>query len=74
MVALFFLELAEENCFGLAYIFHSCDMASPAQLHLKHDRLYAEQAGCLENFFVRHVVLTFDAKDGAQAALVKPLQ
>ena len=26
------------------------------------------------NFFVRHVVLPFDAKNGAQAALVKPLQ
>ena len=27
-----------------------------------------------EDFFVRHVVLPFDVRDGAQAALVKPLQ
>ena len=74
MIALSFLELAEEDCFGDANVFHPCDFASPAQLHLKQDGLYAEQAGCLENFFVRHVVLTFDAKDGAQAALVKLLQ
>ena len=38
------------------------------------DGLYAGQAGSLGDFFVRHVVLPFDAKDGAQAALVKPLQ
>ena len=49
-------------------------MTSPAQLHLKQARLYAGQAGTLEDFFVRLVVLLFDAKDGAQAALVKPLQ
>ena len=49
-------------------------MASPAQLHLKQDGLYAGQTGSLEDFFVRHVVLLFYAKDGAQAALVKPLQ
>ena len=49
-------------------------MASPAQLHLKQDGLYAGQAGSLEDFFVRHVVLPFDAKDGAQAALMKPLK
>ena len=42
--------------------------------HLKQDGLYAGQAGSLEDFFVRHVVLPFDAKDGAQAALVKPLK
>ena len=47
---------------------------SPAQLHLRQDALYAGQAGSLEDFFVRHVVLPFDAEDGAQAALVKPLQ
>ena len=73
-IALSFSKLAEEDCFGHAYVFHPCDVASPAQLHLKQDGLYAGQAGSLEDFFVRHVVLLFDAKDGAQAALVKPLQ
>ena len=73
-IALSFLELAEEDCFGHAYVFHPCDVASPAQLHLKQDGLYAGQAGSLEDFFIVHVVLPFDAKDGAQAALVKPLQ
>ena len=72
-IALSFLELTEEDGFGHAYVFHSCDVASPAQLHLKQDGLYAGQAGSLDNFFVRHVVLPFDAKDGAQTALVKPL-
>ena len=47
-------------------------MASPVQLHLKQDGLYAGQAGSLKDFFVRHVVLPFDAKDGVQAVLVKP--
>ena len=56
-IALSFLELAEEDCFGHAYVFHPCDMASPAQLHLKQDELYAGQAGSLEVFFVGHVVL-----------------
>ena len=73
-VSLSFLELTEEDCFGHANVFHPCDMISPAQLHLKQDGLYAGQAGSLDDFFVRHVVLPFDAKDGAQAALVKPLQ
>ena len=73
-IALSLLELTEEDCFGYAYVFHPCDVASPAQLHMKQDGLYAGQAGSLEDFFVRHVVLPFDAKDGAQAALVKPLQ
>ena len=73
-IALSFLELAEEVCFGHAYVFHPCDVASPAHLHLKQDGLYAGRAGSLDDFFVRHVVLPFDAKDGAQAALVKPLQ
>ena len=68
------LELAVEDCFGHAYVFHRCDVASPAQLHLKQDGLCAGQAGSFEDFFVRHVVLSFDAKDGAQAALVKPLR
>ena len=49
-------------------------MASPAQLHLKQDELYAGQAGSLEDFFVRHVDLPFDAKDRAQAAFVKLLK
>ena len=73
-IALSFLELTEEDCFGHAYFFHPCDVASPAQLHLKQNGLYAGQAGSLEDSFVRHVVLLFDAKVGAQAALVKPLQ
>ena len=74
MIALSFLEIAEEDCFGHAYVFHSCDVASPAQLHLKQDGLYAGQAGSLEDFFVRHVVLPFATKDGLQAALVILLQ
>ena len=73
-VCAFFLELAEEDCFGHVHVFHPCDMASPGQLHLKQDGLYAGQAGSLEDFFIRHVVLPFDAKDGAQAGLVKLLQ
>ena len=73
-IALFFLEFAEEDWFGHAYIFHPCDVTNPAQLHLKQDGLYAGQAGYLENIFVRLVILPFDAKDGAQAALMKPLQ
>ena len=73
-IALLFLELAEEDGFGHAYVFHVCDVASPAQLHLKQDGHYAGQAGSLEDFFFRHLVLPFDANDGAQAVLVKPLQ
>ena len=73
-IAFSFLELAEEDCFGHAYVFHPCDVASSAQQHLKQDGLHAGQAGSLEDFFVRHVVLPIDAKDGARAALVKPLQ
>ena len=46
-IAFSFLELAEEDYFGHAYVFHSCDLASPAQLHLKQDGLYAGQAGSL---------------------------
>ena len=65
MIVLSVLELAEEDCLGHANVFHPCDVASPAYLHLKQNGLY---------FPVRHVVLSFDAKDGAQAALVKPLQ
>ena len=51
-IALSFLELAEEDCFGNAYVFHPCEMASPAQLHLKQDGLLAGQAGSFEDFFV----------------------
>ena len=51
-VTLSFLEFAEEDCFGHAYVFHPRDVASPAQLHLKQDGLYAGQAGFLEDFFV----------------------
>ena len=40
-IALSFLELAEEDCFEHANIFHPCDVASPAQLHLKQDGLNA---------------------------------
>ena len=69
-----FLELTEEDCFGDAYVFYPCDMASPAQLQLKQDGLCAGQTGSLEDFFIQHMVLPFDAKDGAQAVLVKLLQ
>ena len=54
---LFFLELAEEEFFGHAYVCHPCDVASPTQLHLKQDGLCGGQAGPLEDFFVWHVVL-----------------
>ena len=82
-IALSFLKLAEKDCFGhvyvfhpcdVVYVFHPCDVASPAQLHLKQDGFYAGQAGSLEDFFIRHMVLLFDVKDGVQAVLVKPLQ
>ena len=73
-IALSFYELAEEDCFGHVNIFHPCDLASQAQLHLKQDGLYAGQAGSLGDFFIWHMVLPFDAKDGEQAALVKLLQ
>ena len=43
-IALSFLELAEEDCFGHANVFHPCGVASPAQLHLKQNGLYAGQA------------------------------
>ena len=73
-IALSFLELAEEDCFEHAFVFHSCDVASQAQLHLKQDGLCAGQASSLEHLFVRRVVSPSDAEDGAQAAFVKPLQ
>ena len=50
-IALSFLEMAEEDCFGHAYVFHPSDVTSPAKLHLKQDGLYAGQAGFLEDFF-----------------------
>ena len=34
------LELTDKDCCGHAYIFHTCDVGSPAQLHLKKDRLH----------------------------------
>ena len=52
MIVFSFLDLAEENRFGHAYIFHPFDVASPVQLHLKHDGLYAGQAGSLGDFFI----------------------
>ena len=70
-IALSFLELAEEDGFGHVYVFHPCYVACPAQLRLKQNGLYAEQADSLEDIFIPHVVLPFDAKNGAQAALVK---
>ena len=51
-IALSFLELAEEDYFGHAYVFHPCNVASRAQLHLKQEELYAGQAGCLEDFSI----------------------
>ena len=52
-IVLSFLELAEEDCCRHAYVFHLYDVASPAQLHLKLDRLYAGQDGFLQDFFFR---------------------
>ena len=51
-IVLSFLELTEEDCFGHAYVFHPCDVASQAQLHQKQAALYAGQAGPLKDFFV----------------------
>ena len=42
-----FLELNEEDCFGHAFIFHPCDVASPAQMHLKQDGLFAGRLALL---------------------------
>ena len=72
-IMLSLLEFAEGGCFRHTYVFHPCDVASPGQLLLKHDRRYAGHAGSLENFFVWHIVLPLDAKDGTQATLVKAL-
>ena len=49
---LFFLELAEQDCFGYAYDFHPGDVASSSHLHLKRDGFYAWQAGSLEDLHV----------------------
>ena len=66
------------------HVFHPCDMDSPAQLHLKQDGLYAGQAGFLEDYFIWHIILPFDAtslciknqtlQPPSQAALVKLLK
>ena len=47
-LTLFFLELALQDHVWHAYVFHPRDVASPAQLHLKQDGLYAGQAGSPE--------------------------
>ena len=52
MIALSFFELAVEDCFGHAYVFHPCGVASSVQLQLKQDGLHAGQAGYLEDLFV----------------------
>ena len=52
MITLTFLELVEEDRFGIVYVFHPCDVASPAQLHLKQYGLDAGQAGSLADFYV----------------------
>ena len=51
-ITLSFLELAKEDCFGHEYVFHPSDVASPAQLQLKQNGLYAGQAGSLEDLFI----------------------
>ena len=43
-IALSFLELAEEDCFGHVYVFHPCNIASLAQLHLKMDSMLGRLA------------------------------
>ena len=52
ITTLSFSELAEEYCFGHAFVFHPCDVANQAQLYLKQNGLNAGRAGCLEDFFV----------------------
>ena len=73
-IMLFFLDHAEEDCFGHAYIFHLCDMAKREQLNLKQDGTYTGQAGSPEDFFGWNVVLPFDAQNGAQAAFALKLK
>ena len=51
MILLSFLELAEEDCFGHANVFHPCDVASLGQLHLKQDGLHVGQAGSQASSF-----------------------
>ena len=60
-ITLSFSELTEEDCFGHAYVFRPGDVASPVQLHLKQDGVYAGQAGSLEDFFIQHMVLPSEA-------------
>ena len=40
-IALSFFELAEEYCSWHAYVFHPSKVASPAQLHLKINKMYS---------------------------------
>ena len=49
-ITLSVLELAEEDCFGHAYVLHPCEVAGQAKLHLTQDGLCVGQAGSLENF------------------------
>ena len=72
-ITLSFLKHAED-CFGYVYIFQPCDLGCLPKLHLKQDKFSAGQPGSLQGFFVWHVVLPFEAKDGVQAALVKTLK
>ena len=51
-ITLSFSELAEEDYFGHAYVFHPCDAVTPAKLHFKQEGLYAGLGGCLEDVFV----------------------
>ena len=41
---------------------------------LEQDAHYAGQAGCLEDFFIWHTVLPFDAKDGNASSIVETTQ
>ena len=69
-----FLELTEEDCFRHVYIFHPCDVVSLVQLHLKKDGLLLDRLAVLRTSSFDMWSSPFDAKDGAQAALVKPFQ
>ena len=37
-ITLSFLQFATEDCFWYVYVFHPCDVTSPAQLNLNPDR------------------------------------
>ena len=54
MFMLSFLDLAEEDCFGHAYVFQPCDLASPVQLE---DGLYAEARSKMDSITGRLAVL-----------------